>query len=149
MESDISVSRYETVNTDATRIRIGTELLLTGFGCTQDTGTGSDGNYRIGEATVSALPSGSNNDMTTSGDVALCYGDSGGGAFLFLDTAQKKRVQVSVNSRIEVLDDGRLGKSSFLSSTSTMASQSFLKRWASANTADICGVTPSAKNCHE
>jgi hypothetical protein len=150
MDSDVPVSKYETVIVDSSQIRVGTQLLLTGFGCTQATGNGgNDGNYRIGEAKVSALPSGGNNDLTTSGDVALCYGDSGGGAFIFLDPGKKRRLQVSINSRIEVLDSGRLGNNSYLSSLFTNAAQSFLKTWASANSADICGVTPDAKHCRE
>jgi len=150
MESDIPVPTYETVNIDPLRIKVGIQLLLTGFGCTQSTGVGgNDGNYRIGEANVSALPIGSSNDIMTAGEVALCYGDSGGGAFIFLDPAKKKRLQVSVNSRIQILDNGQLGNSSYLSSLSTTTAQAFLKNWASANKTDICGVTPGAKHCHE
>lgn len=150
MDSDVPVSKYETLNVDSLRVRVGGQLLLTGFGCTQATGIGgNDGNYRIGEAKVTALPSGSNNDITTSGDVALCYGDSGGGAFIFLDPGKKRRIQVSVNSRIGVMENGKLGNDSYLSSVSTSAAQSFLKIWASANSADICGLTQGAKRCRE
>jgi hypothetical protein len=149
MESDVPAPSFETINTDSLRLKVGSQLLLTGFGCTQAAGSGgNDGNYRIGEASISVLPSGNNNDITTSGEVALCYGDSGGGAFLFLDSAKKKRVQVSVNSRIQS-EDGKLGNNSYLSSLSTPAAQSFLKTWATTNSADICGVSPSAHKCRE
>lgn len=148
IERDVPAQSYETVNTDSSRLSVGSQLLLTGFGCTQANGSGgNDGNYRIGEATISRLPSGNNNDIVTSGEVALCYGDSGGGAFRYLDFAKKKRVQVSVNSRIDMSDDGRLGNNSSLSSLSTPAAQQFLKTWATANGADICGLSPSARKC--
>jgi len=150
MESDVPVSKYEAISLDATRIKVGTELLLTGFGCTDRNGTGgNDGNYRIGEAKVSTSPSGNNNDIMTSGEVALCYGDSGGGAFIFLDSGKKRRAQVSVNSRIQVLDNGQLGNNSYLSSLSTVAAQAFLKGWSSANGANVCGVTASLEHCRE
>jgi len=149
MDSDVPAIRYETINADSSRLKVGSQLLLTGFGCTQATGSGgNDGNYRIGEANISVLPTGNNNDILTSGEVALCYGDSGGGAFLFLDSAKKKRVQVSVNSRIQS-ENGQLGNNSYLSSLSTPAAQSFLKTWATANSADICGLNPGAHNCRE
>jgi hypothetical protein len=148
MESDVPAPSYETVNLDSSRLAVGTQLLLTGFGCTQANGSGgNDGNYRIGEANISVVPTGNNNDIVTSGDVALCYGDSGGGAFLYLDAAKKKRIQVSVNSRIQS-DNGKLGNNSYLSSLSTPAAQSFLKGWASANAVDICGLSPTARKCH-
>lgn len=150
MESEVPVSQFETVNSDSARIKIKTQLLLTGFGCTQATGTGgNDGNYRIGEASVTALPSGSNNDITTTGDVALCYGDSGGPAFVFLDAGKKRRLQVSVNSRIQVLDDGKLGNNSYLSSLSTTPAQTFLNGWAAKNTAEVCGVNINTGRCRK
>lgn len=149
MESDVPVSQYETVNTDATRLKSNVELLLTGFGCTQQNGTGgNDGNYRIGEANISALPSGTSNYITTAGEVALCFGDSGGPAFLFLDDAKTKRIQVSVNSQVQKLANGTLGNNSYLSSLSTSAALAFIKGWSSANHSNICGVTPNMEHCH-
>src|SRR6267142_4209869 len=108
MESDVPAIRYESLNADSARVQIHTELLLTGFGCTTAGGTGgNDGNYRIGEAKVTKVPVDGNNDIITTGEVALCYGDSGGPAFVFLDAGKKRRIQVSVNSRIQVLDNGK------------------------------------------
>jgi len=150
MDIDIPIFRYETVNLDASRIKINTQLLLTGFGCTEATGTGgNDGNYRIGEANVTKLPSGVDNDIQTTGDVALCFGDSGGPAFFFLDAGKKRRVQVSVNSRISPGTNGNLGNTSYLSSLSTNAARTFLQGWAAKNAAEICGVnlSTSASKC--
>jgi hypothetical protein len=146
--SDIPVSQFETINLDPARITVGTSLLLTGFGCTEETGTGgNDGYYRIGEANVSSLPGGNSNYITTTGEVALCFGDSGGAAFLFLDLGKKKRIQVSVNSRIKRLGDGSLGKDSSLSSLSTTSGLTFIKTWASSFGASVCGVSPGAQHC--
>jgi hypothetical protein len=148
MEADVSMGPYETINKDSTRIALGTSLLLTGFGCTQDNGTGgNDGNYRVGEASVSGLPAGTSNYITTSGEVALCFGDSGGGAFLFLDPGKTRRVQVSVNSRVNTLASGALGPQSSLASLSTESAQTFIKGWAKNNGAGVCGVTPGLGHC--
>jgi hypothetical protein len=147
MESPVTVSQYETINSDPTRIQINTELLLTGFGCTKASGGGADGHYRIGEAPVTGLPTDASNDIVTEGDVSLCFGDSGGGAFLFLDPGKTKRVQVSVNSRAGTDENGKLSKVSKLSSLSTPQAQSFLKAWASKNGVDVCGVTPGTNKC--
>jgi hypothetical protein len=148
MQMEVPVAQYETINSDPARIKLNLELLLTGFGCTSAAETGgNDGNYRIGEVNVTDLPHGGNNDITTSGDVALCFGDSGGGAFLFLDVAKKKRVQVSVNSRVQTLTGGGLGNESYLSSLSTPIAQAFLKEWVQKNGVAICGVSASATKC--
>jgi hypothetical protein len=148
MTTEVPASQFETINSEPLRVKVGTQLLLTGFGCTQSTGTGgNDGNYRIGEAKVTATPNGNNNDIMTSGEVALCYGDSGGPAFTFLDAAKKNRIQVSVNSRIQVLEDGKLGNNSFLSSVSTDAARSFLKAWTTSNGAEVCGLNANNVKC--
>jgi hypothetical protein len=147
MVSEISVPQYETINGDSSRIQLKTELLLTGFGCTQATGADDDKNYRIGEAAVTTLPSGENNDIETNGGAALCFGDSGGGAFYFLDPGKKRRVEVSTNSRVLVGPDGKLTKTSYLSSLSTNTAQAFLRTWASSNAVDVCGVTANAVRC--
>jgi Trypsin len=149
-DSDIPVSHYETVNLDPTRIKKGTELLLTGFGCTQQNGTGgNDGNYRIGEVNVSDLPSGKGNYISTSGDVALCFGDSGGAAFLYLDSGKKKRIVVSVNSKMQILDNGNFGKASYLSSLSTASAQDFIRNWSISTRAGVCGITPAVADCQD
>jgi hypothetical protein len=148
METDVPAPEYESVNIDPMRLKVGTQLLLTGFGCTQASGTGgNDGHYRVGEVNVRALPSGGNNYITTSGEVALCFGDSGGPAFLFLDPGKTRRVQVSVNSTIQTLDNGTLGPQSSLSSLSTPQGIAFIRGWQSRAGVGICGVTPGLQHC--
>jgi hypothetical protein len=70
---------YENVATEQGDIRVGTTLRLTGYGCIRSGGGGgNDGVFRIGTAPVTRLPSGSDADIVTRGQAALCYGDSGG-----------------------------------------------------------------------
>ena len=137
---------FETLNADADLLKTGDELLLTGYGCIQPGGSGgNDGKYRIGEALITGLPSGSDNDIVTFGGqpgAALCYGDSGGPAF-YIDKISKKRVVVSVNSR------GNIRDTSYLSSVSTSQFKSFLNTWSTKNNQKICGYHKDAKGCRD
>lgn len=134
---------YEIVNQDPTVHKNGQILQLTGYGCIKSPGTGgNDGTYRIGESVVTQIPSGNSNDIVTKGGggAALCFGDSGGPAFLW-DTQKKKRWVVGVNSR------GDISTTSYLSSVSTPKAKSFISNWVSSNRVEICGVSPAAKGC--
>jgi hypothetical protein len=148
MESDTPAVTYETINTDSSLIKLNTELLLTGFGCVKTDGTGgNDGQYRIGPSAITGLPTATIDDIVTSGPASICFGDSGGGAFLFLDAAQSKRVQVSVNSRVGVGPDHKLLSTSYLASLSAPDALVFVKKWASENNVAVCGVTAGASHC--
>ena len=138
----------ERVNTDAQALAVGKEVLLTGFGCTTDQGTGgNDGVYRIGEAKIKSLPSGDNNDITVAEGAGLCFGDSGGPAFL--NGAGKARVQISVNSRVENRSPTGtdLGPRSYLSSLTGKQGSAFLRDWSRRNGLRICGLDPQATTC--
>jgi hypothetical protein len=134
---------FEVVNKDAALLKKNDEIQLTGFGCTQPDGSGgNDGIYRIGEAPVSRLPTaGTDHDIVTKAQVALCFGDSGGPAFRYTDPAKSRRVQVGVNSR------GNIKDKSYLSSTSTAAAIHFFTSWAEKNNAAICGLHAAATGC--
>lgn len=133
---------YESVNLNPDLIKVGKEILLTGYGCIRaGGGGGNDGIYRIGEAKITREPN--PYDLTASGKAALCFGDSGGPAFLYLDDAKTKRVQVSVNSK------GDIRTTSYLTVTSSQASIDFLKEWSLANSVKICGVHDDAQGCRD
>lgn len=137
---------FERLNTDPGRLAIGAMLLLTGFGCTTDSGTGGqDDIYRIGDAQIRSLPGGpSDNYLTTKGTVALCFGDSGGPAFLVASNGT--RLQVSVNSRVGQDAMGRLTDTSFLSSVSSPQARDFIATWPGKGS-KICGVHDDATGC--
>lgn len=132
---------YEMVNQDPARVKLKDELRLTGFGCNKAKDKSGGGVLREGDAEVVKLPRAANNDIVTKGDVALCYGDSGGPAFYLPGGAKAKRWQVAVNSR------GNIKNKSYLSSTSTPAAQRFLSGWARKNKAGICGLTRKMTGC--
>jgi hypothetical protein len=117
----------------------GKEVLLTGYGCTKEGGTGgNDGVYRIGKANITRCP-GSNHDTVTKGGGALCYGDSGGPAFLL--HADGSREVFGVNSR------GNIADTSYLSTVSTTKAKSWMNSWAANNGQRICGLHADAQGC--
>lgn len=144
MEQDVPEVPHERLNSDSSLLAIGGELLLTGFGCTGSDGSGgNDGIYRIGESRISKLPSGVNYDIVTGGGAALCFGDSGGPAFRVATTDKSSRTLVSVNSR------GNIKDTSYLSSVTVEAFQTFAMDWSRTNKAEICGLSAKAVRCRE
>jgi hypothetical protein len=141
---------YETIDADPQRILNVTDLLLTGYGCTQKPMPGSnqpsggnDGKYRVGEAPIVALPGARPNEpntIITRDETAICPGDSGGGAYRI---AGQRRWLVAVNSRIhyELYE-------SYLSSMSTQAGRTFISKWLASNgDVQICGVNLVSDDC--
>lgn len=143
VDKTVTGVEFEIVNQDNAAVKVGDEVLLTGFGCVQPGGGGgNDGTYRVGEATVTDVPNGGDsNDIITKGGGALCFGDSGGPAFKFMDADKKTRVQISVNSR------GDIRTESFLSSVSTDQAREFFKSWSKKHDQKICGVHVDALGC--
>lgn len=129
------------VGNDGVPLAIGDEVQLTGYGCTNPGGGGgNDGTFRIGEANVTRLPSGSNYDTVTTGKAALCFGDSGGAMYC---KKNGKRRLCGINSR------GDIRTTSYLSSTFVPKHKAWIEKWASANGAEVCGVTPNARGCRD
>jgi len=149
----VPVKPFETVNTDANWVQNGNWLRLTGFGCTKpDMTGGNDSVYREGEAQVIALPTRVSHDIVTRDTngtgAVLCPGDSGGPAF-FADTSEfQQRRLVSVNSRTAVdrLTD-RVLDTSYLSSVSAPPALAFMRKWATSNSAAICGLDSTLADC--
>jgi hypothetical protein len=129
---------FEVLSTSASTVKKNDDVTLSGFGC--DGTAGTDGVFRIGESRVQKVPSGSNYDIVTSGGAAVCFGDSGGAAYRYLDGT--RRVQIAVNSRA-----GTEAGQSYLSSLAVRPAIDFLHSWSSRNDVFICGVHPGATGC--
>ena len=117
----------------------GARLTLTGYGC-QRWGGGIDGKFRTGLAPVIQCP-GSDQDTVTRGNVALCSGDSGGGAYIV--KSDGSRFVVGVNSRSDTT------VTSYLSSTYGAKFRDWARGWATAKATKVCGLSPDAVNCRE
>jgi len=135
--------KYEKVLVDAAQFdcKAGKQVRLTGYGCIRSGGGGgNDGVFRVGLANVTSCPSGANNhDTVTRGASALCYGDSGGGAYL--EGADGSRAIFGVNSR------GNIRDTSYLSSTYTGKFKSWATTWAASKAVKICGLHADALGC--
>ncbi len=110
----------------------GTEITLLGYGCTNPiTGTGgNDGILRIGKSVITGF-SGFDMVSRTPGGAALCYGDSGGPAFV----GQPDNYQLlGINSK------GNISDTNYNARLDRAESQDFLKKFADNNGVTICGI---------
>lgn len=139
VDKEVLGIEFENLLLDRSKLSVGGELLLTGYGCVRPGGGGgNDGVYRIGEAKITKMPSGSNHDTVTRGGAALCYGDSGGPAFL---VDGDERWVVGVNSR------GDISTTSYLSSVYVDRAVSWFRSWSSGQSVKICGLDVDALGC--
>ena len=116
------------------------DFILTGYGCTDSDGNGSDGVLRIGDSTVIGFD-GYDFIAKRIDGAALCFGDSGGPAYVDMDDPFFERhVFLGVNSKGNIID------TSLITRTDHPDSDSFMSRWADGNNVDICGVN---RNCAE
>lgn len=124
------------------KLKIGDSVRLTGYGCINPSGGGgNDGVFRIGLADVIALPYKTDYDVTTKGSAALCFGDSGGAAYV--EYPDGKREIFGVNSR------GNIKNTSYLPSVAANTMQEFSKSFALKHSVEICGITKDAKACRD
>jgi len=139
MSTVVDRTWYEKVLQDPTKIAVGGKVTLAGAGCTQPGGNdGAFGTLRVGQATITQVPT-SDNDTVTKGGAALCFGDSGGSAFY--EEVGGQRWVMGVNSR------GDIQSTSYLASVFTASAKNFYKAWAQTNNAKICGIDPAAVKC--
>lgn len=152
LTSPVEGLRYETINRDASRLKVKGDILLTGYGCTQAPAPGSnepsggnDGIFRIGSAKIIHNPGDEErNSIITQDEVVVCPGDSGGGAF-YLFVSNPRRILVSVNSRVWYEK-----KRSYLSSMTTPDAVKFVEAWLKDpenKAARICGFNLSGPSC--
>lgn len=125
------------------KLEVGQEVRLTGYGCIRPGGGGgNDGTFRIGKATVRSLPNSTNYDTVTRGGAALCFGDSGGAAYV--EKQDGSRVTFGVNSR------GDIRTESYLSSVFVATFRDWATSWASQNgNVRICGMHSDAIGCRD
>lgn len=124
------------------QVRVGDTLRLTGYGCVRPGGGGgNDGIFRIGEAEVTSIPTTSNFDIVTRGGAAICFGDSGGAAYV--EHQDGKREIVGINSR------GNIKNTSYLPAVASPVMQEFILDWSSKQGVHICGLSGLARACRD
>lgn len=135
----VGVDFFETVGTAAEiDCKVGKTFTLTGYGCTR-WGGGIDGKMRVGTAEIISCPSGTNYDIVTRANVALCSGDSGGGGYTSSSTASRKNA--SVNSRSNTTT------TSYMPSYGVQTFRDWAVNWANAKGVKICGLHADAEKC--
>lgn len=133
---------FEKVGTSLAQARIGDEITLLGYGCTQEGGFDKGfGVLHVGVAEVKETPSQANLDTLTEGGAAVCFGDSGGAAYFHTNQAKTRRVIFGVNSR------GDISRFSWLSSTATGGFVDWAFEWAEEQQVEICGLHVGASDC--
>lgn len=118
----------------------GLEVTWTGYGCTRWGGQ-LDGRFRYGKIPVKSCPSGNNHDTVTTGAIALCSGDSGGGGFLVKEDGT--RLVIGANSRSNTTD------TSYVSSTYVAKFYNWALGWKTAKSVKICGYDADAASCRQ
>ncbi len=139
VERPVTGVLFESIGADD-KLTVGESVTLSGYGCTHSGGNGgNDGIFRIGTAKVEGLPFKDDYDVVTEGGAALCFGDSGGSAYLIKGD---KRVIFGVNSR------GDIHTTSYLPAVASKTFLSWAKEWAkNSNNVKICGIHDDALYC--
>lgn len=142
IDKDVMVPPH-TIVLNADVAGVGNTLHLLGYGCTQPGGGGgNDGILRHGDTTITGF-NGYDIVSKKPGGAALCFGDSGGPAFLkvmvaksLLDEslAEEREYLVSINSKGNIID------TNYTARLDSKTSIDFLKQWATTNNVEVCGV---------
>jgi hypothetical protein len=135
-DADIVLTRgskkFETINA-ATKPANGTSIRLLGYGCTVSKG---DNPRKILYGGHAPLTRTDGAYLVTVGSNAVCFGDSGGGAYVEAPT----RKLVGINSRGDIISR------SLLSSLADPSIKAFLQSWVDRGL-QICGLSADETNC--
>ncbi len=123
---------FETLNADALAPGVNSPVTLIGYGCRQVGGGGPSGVLYQGRSTVRTA-SDDNAYVETMGGAALCFGDSGGGAFLREGENGPRRL-FGVNSR------GDIRTRSLLTAIAYPLVVRFVREWKASKQVQICGI---------
>lgn len=134
---------FERLHVEAGAPSVRDTIILLGYGCLTE--TGADRNFGAlyeGTATVDATP-GRDLYFITRGGAAVCFGDSGGGAYRAVNASGTVRRLLGVNSR------GDISRYSWISSTATAGFRDWASGWANQNGVAICGLSAGATGCRQ
>jgi len=109
------------------------DLLLTGFGCSSHLAAHSEDTLLKDPAKVKTLPQSDNFIEFKEG--TLCSGDSGGPSFTLSSSIQLANSHLG-QRRVAGIN----ASNTHLTSLSTEAAREFIRQWAEANNAGVCGI---------
>lgn len=131
VDKDVDLGAQKNYSTIGGKAEKGKDIQIFGYGCINPGGGGgNDGILRTGLATITDF---SNFDIVSQkpGGAALCFGDSGGPAYIKDGTEWK---QISVNSK------GNIKDTNYTTRTDLQESTKFLEDVVAQYKVDICGV---------
>jgi len=134
---------YEVVNATSALPAAGQDVTLLGYGCIQKGGVDKTFGVLYGGRATVHTPATTNLYIVTKGGAAVCFGDSGGGAYYTVNPGGSIRRLFGVNSR------GDISKYSLLSTTANMTFRDWATKWASAANLRICGLDERAEDCRQ
>ncbi len=142
LEHPLPAGLFEHIDTKGQSIAPGNSVHLLGFGC--NSVGGHDGSFGVlfeGDARIVSTPTATSYYTRALGGAAVCFGDSGGGAFHIGDSAGARRWLIGINSR------GDISKLSFISTTSKVKFVEWAESWANTHATRICGLHADAVGC--
>ncbi|MBY0371341.1 S1 family peptidase [bacterium] len=123
--------------TIAGSVKEGDKMVLMGYGCTKTNGEGgNDGILRTGTTTVADFDAIQILSYSGEGEAALCFGDSGGPAFV---KAGDKLTLVGVNSA------GNIEDTNYNTRLDSEVSQKFFAAVVKKLKVDICGINKTCQ----
>jgi V8-like Glu-specific endopeptidase len=162
LDKEIAGVAPERLDLNGGGMKVGGNVLLAGYGCTQENMSGgNDGIFRIGLAKISALPgydAARPNDMLAKSSLEeqapaiVCPGDSGGSVYHLKSkmSVAGSRSIVAINSRVGLESDTKVNGFSYLVATFTDPFKAFVKKWSNKNKVQICGISkPMSVVCHQ
>lgn len=127
--SDIDMGTKPYTSVMKGSLKVGDKLKIYGYGCTNPGGGGgNDGKLRTGDATITGF---SGYDAVSTNGAALCFGDSGGPAYVTVDG---KQYQATVNSK------GDIKKTNYTARLDMDETVKFFQDVIASEKVDICGV---------
>lgn len=130
----------ERVNSDARLLRVNTTVHLVGYGCQRPGGIDARvGSLSVGEASL-LVPSqiDEQSQVATTEGAAVCFGDAGGGVYIYRSDAPGDRVLVGLSVQ------GDLANKTIVSLTSSKAFLSWAENWAAENGVTVCGLVDNS-----
>ncbi|MEN3347108.1 MAG: hypothetical protein V7632_743 [Bradyrhizobium sp.] len=136
---------FENLDVRSTRVQVGSNLFLLGYGCRDVNAPFDAGQLYGGSAKVFQMAPTPTGHVRTKDGVVICPGDSGGAAYVLAvdDKPVNPRSIVGINSGYIATD-----RISAITGLSGVIAE-FIRDWAADNKTLICGVHPDARPCHD